>query len=657
MPLRPAPLQAIATTIALRDVATAGGPATPWIRTIDAVATNDGGGGLWRWEATSTAADNTGTVVQPDDVPSGVAGRWHRDTDGQLDIIWFGAVGDNTTDCSAALQAAFNAARIVSGGTQDICRIHVPIGRFVFKQTIDLPSTIHLTGVAPELSVLRASSMSSGADGLRAHFEKANGTAMHVSNLQIADQAGTGGALLSIKGGGRMQIRNLSFNYSGNGDGSAGLRLIDCQDCEFSNLVMTQIGRPDQVPRLGAALSIYHEGFADPDYAGVRPNNLYFHGLRIEDPRATGLYVEDGRGIQLFSGKIDGSFGSVVPEGVPAIHLKNTTNLRWRDSFVAGMKGPNLHIDGYSSAEIIDPIWAPGQGKAMITGTAAFGAPSALNYLAGHIIVPGVTITGGSLNQQMPTYSAGTVDAFCDVTVAEPVRYDDLTVTSRAYNSSANYTAVYCGVPGSFPSSNNVAQGLFLVDKTSGRRWQIQDDFAGTPRQFRLWGNVAAEVTVGAAMQVEWDVFPGFRLALRDSNILRPREARNAAEVPRLFTEVASGLSLSGPAFDGTACLTEVATGVTMTADEHAGHFLIDSTTRDAWYIAGNNSAGVLALWYDITAELSAAITAGHRFDITTGIDRTVSLIGDRALWQYAAGLRQGTFPITDWKTGGTPVT
>lgn len=87
MPLRPAPLQAIATTIALRDVATAGGPATPWIRTIDAVATNDGGGGLWRWEATSTAADNTGTVVQPDDVPSGVAGRWHRDTDGQLDII------------------------------------------------------------------------------------------------------------------------------------------------------------------------------------------------------------------------------------------------------------------------------------------------------------------------------------------------------------------------------------------------------------------------------------------------------------------------------------------------------------------------------------------------------------------------------------------
>lgn len=130
--------------------------------------------------------------MQPDDVPAGVAGRWHRDTDGQLDIIWFDAVGDNTTDCSAALQAAFNAARIVSGGSQDICRIHVPIGRFAFKQTIDLPSTIHLTGVAPELSVLRASSMSSGADGLRAHFEKANGTAMHVPNLQIAGQAGTG---------------------------------------------------------------------------------------------------------------------------------------------------------------------------------------------------------------------------------------------------------------------------------------------------------------------------------------------------------------------------------------------------------------------------------------------------------------------------------
>ncbi|WP_188577563.1 hypothetical protein P7L64_26355 [Tistrella bauzanensis] len=53
-----------------------------------------------------------------------------------LDIVWFGAVGDNDTDCTTALQAVFNAARTASGGAKDILRVDVPVGRFVFKQTL-----------------------------------------------------------------------------------------------------------------------------------------------------------------------------------------------------------------------------------------------------------------------------------------------------------------------------------------------------------------------------------------------------------------------------------------------------------------------------------------------------------------------------------------
>ncbi|GGB39290.1 hypothetical protein GCM10011505_21060 [Tistrella bauzanensis] len=365
-----------------------------------------------------------------------------------------------------------------------------------------------------------------------------------------------------------------------------------------------------------AAVSICYEGFSSPGFDGVRLNNLYVYGLRIEDPRATGVYVQDGRGIQMFSGKIDGSFGSVVPQGVPAMHLRDTTNLRWRDGFIAGMKGPTLHVEGYTSAKIIDPIRAPGSGTAMITGAAEFGPPSTPGYLPGHVIVAGVTISAGRLNLQMSTYVTATSDAVC-----------------------------------------NMAQGLFLVDKTSGRRWHVQDDFLSDGgRQFRIWGNVTGQIAVGAAMRVEWDVFPSFRLALRDTTLLRPQEARNEAEVPRLFTEVASNLALSDPVFDGAGYVTMVSTGMVMTADEHSGRVLIDTSTREAWYIAGNDAAGTLMLWYDLTADLAAAIAAGHLFDIATGIDRTIRLIGDRALWQSADRLRQGSFPVTDWKTGGTAI-
>ncbi|MFD0388438.1 hypothetical protein ACFQ4K_12345 [Tistrella bauzanensis] len=88
------------------------------------------------WDAAAIADDDSGTILRPHDVAGGGAGRWRRDVDGMLDIVWFGAVGDNDTDCTTALQAVFNAARTASGGAKDILRVDVPVGRFVFKQTL-----------------------------------------------------------------------------------------------------------------------------------------------------------------------------------------------------------------------------------------------------------------------------------------------------------------------------------------------------------------------------------------------------------------------------------------------------------------------------------------------------------------------------------------
>jgi hypothetical protein len=64
----------------------------------------DGGGGKWRWDSTSSATVNGGTIVASDE---GGTGRWFRMYSGPLNVLWFGAnTTPGTTNMSAAVQAA-----------------------------------------------------------------------------------------------------------------------------------------------------------------------------------------------------------------------------------------------------------------------------------------------------------------------------------------------------------------------------------------------------------------------------------------------------------------------------------------------------------------------------------------------------------------------
>lgn len=70
-------------------------------------AQGDGGGGFWRWSATSTATANDGTIVQATGVTTG---RWLRIIDGPYKLEWFG----DSSDWGAAFTAA--AAAMPSAG-------------------------------------------------------------------------------------------------------------------------------------------------------------------------------------------------------------------------------------------------------------------------------------------------------------------------------------------------------------------------------------------------------------------------------------------------------------------------------------------------------------------------------------------------------------
>ena len=85
-------------------------------------AAGDNGGGDFWFDAVSTAADNGGTIIQVTGVPTG---RWKRVNTSAINVRWFGAKGDNSTDDSLIFQD------VVTYCVTNGLAVYVPAGEFV----------------------------------------------------------------------------------------------------------------------------------------------------------------------------------------------------------------------------------------------------------------------------------------------------------------------------------------------------------------------------------------------------------------------------------------------------------------------------------------------------------------------------------------------
>jgi hypothetical protein len=107
--------------------------------TLGALAAGDGGGGSWYWDATSSEADNLGTVVMPAGFVQGTdAGRWLRVFDGKtFNIVWFGGVLDGATDSSQAYLDVLAASDVENGAVYIPGNIRILQPGFINSRTHD----------------------------------------------------------------------------------------------------------------------------------------------------------------------------------------------------------------------------------------------------------------------------------------------------------------------------------------------------------------------------------------------------------------------------------------------------------------------------------------------------------------------------------------
>ena len=191
---------ALANVAALRAVGSGGGSSMPiiWVEGWSTLA--DGGEGMFVYVPTDTTSpDNSGTII----VISGTNFRYYREySKSDLNICWFGAFINSSSDSTPALNAALAALPTSAGGA-----IRFPAGTFTFNSMITYSflssaavSSLTFVGDGADLSILY---WPNKTNGITINLTKPS-QSIHFRDLSIttAQQCGYTGVTLNGSGSG-----------------------------------------------------------------------------------------------------------------------------------------------------------------------------------------------------------------------------------------------------------------------------------------------------------------------------------------------------------------------------------------------------------------------------------------------------------------------
>ncbi len=208
------------------DLATLGGPGAALV--LGYHRPGDGGGGSFVWDPASQAAADGGLVF----AGSGQAGRWIRAAKGAVDVRWFGAAGDGTTDDTAAVQRAFDSHKPIhlSSGTYLVGNL-----RFGSNRS-DGGQSVHGPGIAGDgrSSVLRAK------PGTQGFVLNAQATAGLLLRAFLVDGNGQCGGIDTgwQNGTGKAQMNRYENIWIEQYAGPAGWDALHNEDSSFAGCVV-----------------------------------------------------------------------------------------------------------------------------------------------------------------------------------------------------------------------------------------------------------------------------------------------------------------------------------------------------------------------------------------------------------------------------------
>lgn len=311
----------VSNIIALRSVATGS-----LVDGEDAIvrgyyATGDSGGGTFYWDASSTVADNGGTVIAPG---VGGSGRWRRLCSGSVSVHWFGAKGDGTTNDRPRIQATIDFVRAQGGGSvlfegRTYLVQAVPSlddranGLLIAYTSQESPANrINLIG-AGRSTVLKA-----GSPNMR--IIRLSDSRCAIESLQIDGDRLANVHGLAIVPENTMQASTLVYQQKNH------LRQLEIRGC-------TEAIEMKSGPRVGAMdsgcwlnrfydVDIYNcaRGIwmrSGPNAGSSQCNRNSFHGIRIGQAVNTGIQIDAGHGNNFHSCELEGIETGSSPNTTP----------------------------------------------------------------------------------------------------------------------------------------------------------------------------------------------------------------------------------------------------------------------------------------------------------------------------------------------------
>jgi len=186
----------------------------------------DGGGGVFYWDNDTTTPDDGGLVIVPD--PGG--GSWKRVVGAGLNVKWFGARADGTTDDQPAMQAAIDLAGTPAYPSGQ--SVVLPRGSYKIARPLIFDRQVMVMGEGYINTTLQ---VDAGQIGLWVKYPGGVNTSIRDLGVRAAGQAGTPPGML-------IEGKCIAANMFITGFGGNGISIIaDTQATNANGTALTNI--------------------------------------------------------------------------------------------------------------------------------------------------------------------------------------------------------------------------------------------------------------------------------------------------------------------------------------------------------------------------------------------------------------------------------